>query len=106
MGNYRAGVLVKPRRARAQFVKAAMDVCVILAIIPGYFIDHTGGMLSRGRIVQINEGTPVDFLFKDREISAIFLSQQIGRHAETSTAQRLVATRAMSLLQCLSQFYE
>jgi hypothetical protein len=67
---------------------------VILAVIAGYFIDDTRGMLSGRRIVQVNEGMPVDSLFKDRKISAILLSKQIGRHIRTSTGQRLVATRA------------
>jgi hypothetical protein len=76
-------------------VNAAMDVSVILAVIPGDFIDDARGMLSGRRIVQVDEGVPVDSLFKDREISAILLSKQIGRHDQTSTGQPLVATRAI-----------
>src|SRR5215469_1884473 len=60
----RAGpsILVELCGARAQGVYAAMNVSVILSVIPRDFIDHAVWMLGRCSIVQVNQRKAIDFL--------------------------------------------
>ena len=54
--------------AVAQFVDAAVDVCIIVFVVADDGIDDLPGFLAARRAVEVNERVAIDFLIEDREV--------------------------------------
>lgn len=64
----RPRALVSFGRARAQLVKAAVDVGVIVLVVMAQRLDDASRLLRRGRVIKVHQWMPVDLLVEDREI--------------------------------------
>ena len=56
-------------RAVAELVDTAMHVRIVVLVVMAQSIQHAEGLLTRSRIVQIDQGMSVDFLIENRKVS-------------------------------------
>ena len=95
------GALVGLRRALAQQVRRAVDVGVVVLVVPAIRVDHRLRLLRGVRVVQVDQRLPVHRLREDRELrpdggGVDGAGRPGGRRHHASAAFGSAASRASS----------
>jgi len=56
--------------AVAELMDAAMDVCIVLLVVTPQRLNDGARLLSRGRVIEVDQWMAVDVLVQNREIGA------------------------------------
>jgi hypothetical protein len=92
-GNRGPRFFVEFRGSSAQLVNSAVNIGMVLPIVPANFIDHAIRVLSRRGVVQIDQTMAVYLLIQNRKVGSVPARRKIDYHNGLSTHRLNGATK-------------